>query len=174
MSRASVNVKGLQELQKYLDTLPNKIQNNIMRGALRAGSRVIALEARTRVVERSRRLAKSVRYNTTRDPSRTKVVGYVRAGGKGKQGRTMGAFYAKFVEYGTRPHVIKAKKPGGLFGKGIMQVNHPGAKMKPFMRPAMDSKAQAAVTEMRDYVRKRLTKQGIETPAPEPSEDLYP
>lgn len=173
---SNVQVKGLQELQKFLDTLPTKIQNNIMRGALRAGSRVIAVAAKARAAKRSNRLAKSVRYNTTRDRDRNKVIGYVRAGGKGRQGRALGAYYAHFVEYGTKPHVIKAKptNPAGLFGKGIRQVQHPGAKMKPFMRPALDQNSKAAVTEMGNYIRKRLTKQGIETPAPDFTEDLFP
>lgn len=35
-------------------------------------------------------------------------------------------------------------------------VQHPGAKKKPFMRPALDAKAQDAVETMADYARNRL------------------
>lgn len=50
------------------------------------------------------------------------------------------------TEYGSRPHVIRARKPGGVlrffweredrwfFGP---KVNHPGTPAQPFMRPAI-------------------------------------
>ena len=37
----SVHVKGLDALQKLLDTLPVKLEKNVMRGGLRAGMNVI-------------------------------------------------------------------------------------------------------------------------------------
>lgn len=169
-------VKGLKELQQYLDQLPTKIQNNIMRGALRAGMRIIAVDAKSRVRKRSSRLAKSIRYNTTRDKDRSKTVAYTRAGGRGREGKRLGAFYAHMVEFGTAPHVIKAKpnNPAGLFGKGIRQVQHPGSKSHPYMRPAMDFNQREALRAVRDYIFVRLTKRGVETPAPDPTEDLSP
>lgn len=171
-----VHVRGLQELQTYLDDLPTKIQNNIMRGALRAGARVIAVEAKSRVKKRSRRLANSLRYNTTRDKDRSKTVAYVRAGGRGRDGKRLGAFYAHMVEFGTTPHVIKAKpnNPVGLFGKHIRQVQHPGTRPQPYMRPAADYRQRDALRAVRDYIYNRLTKRGVEVPAPDPAEDLSP
>jgi HK97 gp10 family phage protein len=53
--------------------------------------------------------------------------------------------YAGFVEFGTGPHVIKAKKAKALsFYIGgqqviVKQVNHPGSKAKPFVRPAFEA-----------------------------------
>lgn len=53
--------------------------------------------------------------------------------------------YAEFVEFGTRPHVIKPKNKKALaFMAGgqmvvVKQVNHPGTKAKPFVRPAFEA-----------------------------------
>ncbi len=51
--------------------------------------------------------------------------------------------YAKFVHFGTKPHMIKVKKAkalanknGKVFGK---KVNHPGTKANPYLKNALDS-----------------------------------
>lgn len=52
--------------------------------------------------------------------------------------------YARSVEYGTKPHTIRAKsksvlanrKTGAVFGK---TVNHPGTRAKPMLGPAVRS-----------------------------------
>ena len=52
--------------------------------------------------------------------------------------------YASFVEFGTKPHVIKARRAKFLrfywhrIGENVAfkQVNHPGTKPRPFMRHA--------------------------------------
>ena len=36
-----VHVKGLSDLQAFLDQLPAKVERNVMRGGLRAGANVI-------------------------------------------------------------------------------------------------------------------------------------
>lgn len=51
--------------------------------------------------------------------------------------------YAVFVEFGTKPHVIRSHgdyplrnaKTGQTFGR---VVHHPGTKAQPFLRPALD------------------------------------
>lgn len=50
--------------------------------------------------------------------------------------------YPLFVEFPTRPHIIRSKGPwplrnkkGTVFGR---QVNHPGTTAQPFIRPALD------------------------------------
>lgn len=58
--------------------------------------------------------------------------------------------YASYVEFGTKPHQIKPKKPGGVlvFNAGGQKVyarvvNHPGTKAQPFVRPAFDAWAKS-------------------------------
>lgn len=49
------------------------------------------------------------------------------------------AWYAALVEFGTLPHEIKPKRPGGLLninGRLLESVNHPGSTASPFFFPA--------------------------------------
>lgn len=172
-------VKGLADLQRALDQLPAKIEANIMRGALRAGAKVILADAKRRVPVaepndenqrlyggRAGLLRDSLRISTRM--RRGQLLVSIKAGGKVKGGGD--AYYAHFVEYGTKPHLIKAG-PGKFLplGNGFLtQVQHPGARKNPFMRTALDQSAQAAIEATREYVRKRLaTKHGIDVPGPE-------
>lgn len=54
--------------------------------------------------------------------------------------------YAGFVEFGTKPHIIRPKTPGGVlaFKIGNRQVfakvvHHPGTKAQPYVRPAFEA-----------------------------------
>jgi HK97 gp10 family phage protein len=163
-----VQIKGLAELQAALDTLPAKIEANIMRGALRAGAKVLATEAAANVHSVSGDLAASVRYGVKLDRAGGKLTAYVRAGGHGKKGGAkIKAYYANMVERGTAAHVIKARAPNKMLAIGVAKVQHPGARKKPFLRPALDTRGQAALERMREYVRTRLAdKHGIDVPAP--------
>lgn len=172
---SETTVKGLADLQKVLDTLPAKIESNIMRGAMRAGSNVIMKESKQRVPVappnqenqrlyggRTGLLRDSIKVSTNVRNGR--VTASVKAGGKDKKGGD--AYYAHFVEWGTKPHVIKAKY-GRMLAIGVAMVNHPGARPKPFMRPALDTQTGRALQAVREYIRTRLaTKHGIDVPAP--------
>ncbi|MFF8447876.1 HK97-gp10 family putative phage morphogenesis protein [Streptomyces leeuwenhoekii] len=50
--------------------------------------------------------------------------------------------YAAAVEYGTSPHVIKPTTKKALYWPGaahpVAQVNHPGTRAQPFLRPAIE------------------------------------
>lgn len=51
--------------------------------------------------------------------------------------------YAIFVEYGTKPHVIRSKGPWPLRNRRTGQVfgpvvHHPGTRAQPFLRSALD------------------------------------
>lgn len=102
-----------------------------------------------------------------------RVFAHVVAGGL-KRGQ---AWYAHLVEFGTRPHYILADRGSGrdprslntinrAIRKGMLKIGqvfrkavvHPGAKAKPFMRPAFDNKAQAAVEAISEFIRARLEK----------------
>lgn len=64
-------------------------------------------------------------------------------------GNTMLVSYAKFVYFGTRPHVIKPKKmkalankkSGQIFGKSV---NHPGTKANPYIEKAFSEYISSA------------------------------
>lgn len=158
-----INITGGKELAEFLQGLPLKIEKNIMRAALRAGARVIANEAKLNVPVQDGDLKRSIR--TASNAKKGLVEAYARAGDKK-------AWYYRFVEYGTAPHIIKGRNGGMLTftardGKKITKqsVNHTGAVAKPYMRPALDTKGDEAVLAVTRKIRERLTKEGINTPA---------
>ena len=157
MSR--INITGGKELAQFLQQLPVKLEKNIMRGALRAGARVIANEAKLNAPVQDGDLKASVRVST--NAKRGRVEAKAKAGGKK-------AWYAAIVEFGASPHIIKAKKAKMLKFTArdgrkieIAQVFHPGFVARPYLRPALDSKAGESVVATGNYIKQRLNAQGI-------------
>jgi HK97 gp10 family phage protein len=73
----------------------------------------------------------------------------------------VGVNYARFIEYGTRPHQIRAKNARVLAGDGRVfgrVVNHPGSKAYPFWRPAVKTTQTEAPKIMQKEIRKDLSK----------------
>lgn len=160
----TVNISGGKQLAQFLQQLPLNIERNIMRAALRSGARVIADEAKKNVPVQYGELKASIRTGSNR--KKGGVEAYARAGNKK-------AYYYRFVEYGTAAHIIKAGKNKQMLiftardGRKVetLQVNHPGAVAKPYMRPALDSKGNEAVQAVAQKIKERLTEHGIYTPA---------
>lgn len=185
-------LSGGRELDQLLQTLPVKMERNILRAALRAGGVILRKEARERVPTDQGDLLRSIRI--TSRVQRGQVQIGVKAGNSV-------AYYAHMVEYGTRPHYVEVsdvdRGPGrgrgrrGTAGRQetlasirtvnrrVLQiganfigpsVHHPGARAKPFMRPAVDAGFIPAVEAIQAKIRERLTEQGINSPAPLPSD----
>lgn len=167
---SETRIDGLADLHRLLQTLPAKVEGNVMRGALRAGQKVIQSEVKAQVPVDSGALRDSVKI---RFKSRSQKLGWVRmhltAGDKV-------AWYAHLLEYGTasfyagnggrskrKPYTIKAKKGKALLipnGAGpVTQVTHPGIKPRAFMRPGFDAAQQPALEAVADYIRTRLPKE---------------
>lgn len=173
MSEQFVHVRGLEALQKALDELPAKVEANIMRAALAAGARVIAAQAKAiaplevnppgfNFYKKSLGWSPGALKRSIKVTSRLRngrVTATVKAGDKV-------AYYAGWVEFGTAAHWIKPKNKKALFfgGKAVKGVQHPGARKNPFMRIAMDAEAQRALQAVGERIKKRLTKEGIDTP----------
>lgn len=75
---------------------------------------------------------------------RSSIQGRVIEAGSGWVGIVgTGVSYARMVEFGTKPHVIRAvhahvlanTRTGDVFGP---VVHHPGTRAQPFLRPALD------------------------------------
>lgn len=148
---SEVHVKGLAELQKFLDQLPAKMEANVMRGALRAGMKEVLPAAKQNIHSVSGKLARGLEIST----STRRGVAKASIKAKGKHD-----YIAKWVEFGTAAHTIAARAGGSLFIKGLFAklAHHPGAKPKPFMRPALDQQANAAISATAEYIKKRLAK----------------
>lgn len=176
---ADLHVTGLKELQAFMDQLAPKLERNVMRGALRAGVKVIAADAKARCPvgepsETGRKRYKLYR-GALRDSIRigvfakgSRVAAYVRVGGRNKKNGA-DVWYSHLIEFtGATPHLIRAAIGKALtIGAGIkpvMEVSHPGMHAHPFLRPALDSQAQNAVVAAAEYMKKRLaTKEGLDT-----------
>lgn len=147
------HVKGLAELSKFFDELPQKLLRNVLRGSLRAGAGAILPVARANIHNRTGELAKSLKTGS-------RIVG----------DKAIGRLYtrnpkAHLVEYGTKPHVITAKNRKGLAVGGLFfqSVHHPGARPRAFLRPAADTQMQAALVATAEYMKARFTKAGLDT-----------
>jgi len=151
------HIKGLSDLQKFLDQLAPKMEANVMRNALRAGMKPVQSDAKAHVSVVSGELRDGLKISTGVKDGR--VTARLRTTGKH-------AFVAHWVEFGTAPHEIRPKGAlslliAGWFG---MVVEHPGAKPHPFMRPALDARAHDAVVASAEYIKGRLaTKYGLDT-----------
>lgn len=180
---SEIRVNGLSDLQKFLDQLPQKLQNNVMRGALRVGTKVIKDKAAININSQSGELAAGLKiYTRLRDG----VVKSVLAT------RGIGGYKAMWVEFGTKPHLISVQeedkkinyrlsaKRGSLVRESMTTLNrrvlqiggnfvgpvvkHPGAKPHPFLRPALDSEGQKAVLAAAEYIKMILHKKhGLDT-----------
>ena len=136
---------GLDQAIKNLKKLPINIQKNVMRGAVRASANVIRDEAKKQAPMGEDRknpdgtwheagtLAKSIVTKGGRPKNKNEV----KAGVGIKYDKTYNlAWYAHFIEYGTRKQ-----------------------EANPFMRRAFGSKGSASVAVARSYIAKRLPKE---------------
>lgn len=152
------NISGGRELDAFLQTLSAKVEKNIMRGAMRAGANVFKKEAREKLQANGSVISGLLLKGL-------KVSGKAKGGTVTASLKTTGKHnhLARWIEYGVAPHSIKkgAKRTSGI-PEG--STPHPGFREKPFMRPTLDEKTPAAIAAVTAYVRKRLTKEGINLP----------
>ncbi len=158
----TAHVKGLSDLQSFLDQLPAKLERNVMRSALRAGA------TKELLPEAQANLMSAGAVQTGELIAGLKVKTKVRGGTVTSSVVSTGkhAYIAKWIEYGVAAHNIAAKKGGWLSFAGIFakEVMHPGFKARPFLRPALDRSGGAAVVASAEYMKKRLaTREGLDT-----------
>lgn len=144
---ASVEVKGLKELNDALRELPDRIARNVLRGATSAGAAVIRKEAQAKAPVYTGEVSKghpppgtlkrAVYQKQIRELSslvnQTFYVG-VRRGKHAKKG--IDAFYWTFVEFGTSKMAAR-----------------------PFLRPAFEAKKNEAVQAIKQYLTDRIPKE---------------
>lgn len=152
-----VRVKGLKELNAFLQQLPPKLEKNVLRGALRSGAKVVMEEAKARAPVATGTMRDGLKVSTGGKGGT--VIAKVKVTGKH-------AYLAPWLEYGTAAHVITAKGSGWMFFGGMFarKVEHPGISPRPFMRPALDGQAAQAVLAAANYMKQRLqSKHGLDT-----------
>jgi HK97 gp10 family phage protein len=157
---ADFGVTGGADIAKALEAFTANVERNMLRGAMRSGAQIIQEEAKARVPQDSGALRDSIRVRTGAKGG--KVFAYVQVGRSKKKDDP---WYAHLVEYGVKPHVIIAgggTKAGKALAAGARmfgeKVDHPGAAAKPFMRPALSTKANSAIEQIAQYLRTRIAK----------------
>lgn len=175
----SIKINGKDAFDKFLSALPGKLEQNVLRGGMRAMAKVIADDAQERCI--SSEAAASIKVGTRAE--RGLVTSKVQTKGRG-------AYLAPWLEYGTAPHFISVDESqrGGrsvrrineLHRKGSLVINgqfvgetvhHPGARPHPFLRPAVDSKMDEGLAAMTSYVTTRLARADLDSAPPrEPDE----
>lgn len=167
MSR-DMPVKGLRELDAYLSALPKNMQKGAYRAGLTAAAKPIRDEARNLARRSSGKMARAIKTGSARQNEDGTFS--IKVALRGEHG-----FIGLFAEYGVKPHYIartgkgegrvairKAKEGTGTIQGGVMKIgtdfvsgiiSHPGHMAHPFMRPALDAKADEAVKAFADRIR---------------------
>ena len=166
---SETTITGLDEFYRQLQAFPVNLEKNVMRGAIRAGLKPIADEAKLLCpVGKTQALRLSIRVKFK---NRSQQYGWVR--GQITAGNAT-AYYAHIVEFGSgsyyegtgskskrAPYEIKPKGAKSLFFAGLMRelIVHPGVKPQAFMRRAVDSRTSDALEALRVYLAERIPKE---------------
>ncbi|HEX8585058.1 MAG TPA: HK97 gp10 family phage protein [Allosphingosinicella sp.] len=166
-------VRGKAEVKRFLDGAPAKL-DNVLRGAARAGGKVVADEIKATTP--SEAVRDGVRTRLQKGDGR--IV--VRIDLKPGWARSVGTW----LEYGTAPHWISVdvSETGGRTARRLntlaregdgehslviggnfvgKSVFHPGADPQPTFRPALDRRENEAVAAAQGYINARLKQRGI-------------
>ncbi|MCZ4341518.1 HK97 gp10 family phage protein [Sphingomonadaceae bacterium G21617-S1] len=165
----------MADLTAYLEQLSGSLDDKVARGALKDGANVIAEGARDEC--KSSEVRASIKTSSKVEPG----IVSAKVETKGK-----GAYLAPWLEYGTEEHFISvdetqsggrtARRVNRLVKEGSLVINgkfvgktvhHRGADPFPFMRPAADTREQAAIEAIGRGIRKRLPTIAGGTPIPE-------
>lgn len=160
---------NLDEVLRAVAALPEQLERNILRGAIRAGAESYANRARENC--RSDEVRATIKTSTRAEPGL--ITAKVQTKGPG-------AYKAPWLENGTEAHFISvddAQSDGKtvrrinretargslvISGKFVgTTVHHPGARPYPFMRPAADMGGPDALAAMGAYITARATKEGL-------------
>lgn len=166
-------VRGKEEVKAFFANIPPKL-TNVLRGAARAGGKVIAEEIKLQTP--SEKVREAVRITSRAGDGEVKVKIDLKPG----WARSLGIW----LEYGTSPHFISVDDSQRQ-GKSVRKLNtqvaeydgnaslviggnfvgetvfHPGARPYPAFRPALDTKEQEAISAAQSYVNARVSRAGI-------------
>ena len=150
----AVGQADISKLAEALRQTAHQSQITTQQVLIRASNQILA-EMESRVPVKTGKLRDSLRIEV--DPDRVTI---------GPNQNI--ADYGGYVEFGTKPHVIRPKKPGGVLvfkmnGMTVYakKVHHPGTKAQPFVRPAFEAwvdslgtmAAEANIKVMKDGAR---------------------
>ncbi|MDO7851396.1 HK97-gp10 family putative phage morphogenesis protein [Hymenobacter convexus] len=147
---SGVKIKGIEGLDQVLAGFDDKFGAQVLDKMLRKAAGPMVREA------------KRLSSNADVTGETTKSIGIVANRKAGsitigpRRGNGYKGYHAHLLEYGTAPHLIKAKAAAGLLhwaGGAAHQVQHPGSAAQPFMRPAFDATGTGMVDSIKDQCR---------------------
>lgn len=154
------SVKGLPEILKRLKALPEELRSRILSRAMRKGADLIREMAARMVPVRTGQLRDSILVRQPSFRTHTNVTFNIAAHSR----------IAHLVEFGTSAHPISPRTMGSRVGRALRvammiqghfvagAVTHPGARPRPFMRPAFDQHADSVIAMVAHEVEKALAK----------------
>lgn len=162
-------VKGIKELRQQFRDLKRTTGRNLSRRVARLGAGLVRDEARARVPRRTGRGARGIVSVEGRAERKTDALYRV---GFRKTPKDKSAFYLRFIERGTKPHVISVVKERGRKTKVVFRnkrvlrtkageflgiaVFHPGIAARPFLVPALHAKEKEIVQKAQFLVNDAL------------------
>ena len=161
MTDGYVSIKGLKEVRDLIARLSDQLAREVYPQAGRDALEIMRDDARSRVPVENGQLREAIKIRTERSSARggVRMQLYVDSGSEG-------AGDAHLLEYGTDPHRIPKRGPGGddrpVHRPGDGQdkrAQHPGAKATPFMRPAFEATKHRVVDTLGINVIKGLERQ---------------
>lgn len=166
-----VNIDGMAELKKNLNSLGLDMRLKAGERATRAGAALIRKEAAKQVPVDTGDLKNSLtvmKLSRKGDGRPTFAVTHK----KNKKSRS-GGWYAHLVEFGAASHRLaprRKKAMAGWTGRRLgrsgghewavfgMGHAHPGARAKPYLRPAFYDNAERSIEEIRKRLRRFIEK----------------
>lgn len=169
-----VTVRGRAKRDAFMASLPQQIQEKLLRPAARAAAKVIADEAAAR--SESDEVAQAITVKSKKGDGKITVKISVKRGWTYSLG--------VWLEYGTTPHFISVDESQRR-GRSVTRINqlaeeegsshslviagkfvgttvlHPGARPFPFLRPALDAKGGEAIAAAQKLINSRVTPKGI-------------
>lgn len=164
---ADIEVKGLSELADILDQLPLELQKKAIRPALVAAAAPMEAEAKRLAPQVTGGLSRGIKTVVKVDPG---------IGGETYASIRSTSRISHLIEFGTALHKIatKTKKvmarlSASANGRGMKgkttalgyqvygkEVEHPGTRPQPFLRPAFDTKHAESLRTFADKLRESI------------------
>lgn len=139
---AQAIVTGDKQLDRFLRSLPLKLQKKGVRKATRASAKIVLADAQRRAPRDTGHLANSLVVRTAKGSRGRRMPRGTFGHSVQTRGGTMfygDEYYAGFVEYGTKQRRMKTKTGGKITSAGFLTqgLNRGRVEAQPFMRPAL-------------------------------------
>lgn len=159
--RVKVNVQGQAELLELFNRARVAFPGEDVQKAILPAARLIRDDAARRVARGPAKRKVGTQWMRDARKHLSELI-FAAYGRRGASNVIVGvdlkkAPHAHLVEFGTSPHIIKPRAPNRflfLADRFVTSVQHPGAKKKPFLRPAIQSQRRKVFAEMEIALRK--------------------